>query len=320
LNLSRVHLFLIATPMVLFGSALTYAQLAGSDPRVMAYQGTLENGGVAVIGAHDIRVAAFTAANGDATCLVNANPGTCGLWWEQHAGVDVVGGRFALILGSTTPLPDAFYAQNAAHLKVAVRQAGAPAFTLLEGAQRVVPAPLAGRSMGATDFTVTGSISVAGAASLRGDINIRNGQIQVTDGARITGNNSGGNLHLDATSGGGDGRTYLNFYNGRGIRFGSGAQTVTSEVDNNGNFSARSFSANTSMSTPFLSAGGVSISGNLTVSGNLHDDCYDTGFGCGRIYCANGYYMVGMDIAENEDCGGGGDYDFSSFSLTCCRL
>lgn len=307
--------------MVLFGSALTYAQLAGGDPRIMAYQGVLENNGAASIGAHDIRVAAFTSPTADGTCLVTASPGACGLWWEQHANVEVSGGRFGLILGSNTALPDVFYAQNAAYLKLAVRKAGDPAFTLLGGTQRVVPTPLSGRAFGATNFTVTGSItvggtsSVAGNSSVGGDLRIRNGQVTIADGARITGNNGSGNLHLDANAAGVDGRTYLNWFSGRGVRFGSGAQSQVAEVDSSGNFSARSFNANTSMSTPSLS-----VSGNFSAPNNSHEDCYDTTFQCGRIYCANGYYMVGLDIAENENCGGSGDFDFSPFSLTCCRL
>ncbi|HEY1087143.1 MAG TPA: hypothetical protein VGE37_05585 [Archangium sp.] len=69
-----------------------------------------------------------------------------------------------------------------------------------------------------------------------------------------------------------------------------------------------------------LISGTLQANGNFYVGGNSHDDCYTTGYGCGFVNCNNGYYAVGLDIGENEDCGGGGDFDFSSFALRCCRL
>lgn len=69
-----------------------------------------------------------------------------------------------------------------------------------------------------------------------------------------------------------------------------------------------------------LVSGTWQVNGNFYSAGNFHDDCYTTGYECGLLNCANGYFMVGLDIAENEACGGSGDYDFSSFALRCCRL
>jgi hypothetical protein len=66
--------------------------------------------------------------------------------------------------------------------------------------------------------------------------------------------------------------------------------------------------------------GGVTINGDLVVPNNQHGTCYTTGYGCGFINCNNGYFMAGLDIGENEDCGGGGDFDYSSFALVCCKL
>lgn len=77
---------------------------------------------------------------------------------------------------------------------------------------------------------------------------------------------------------------------------------------------------NTNVTNNFSVTGTVTAGGDLIADGNAHGTCYETGYECGWIYCAAGYYMVGLDIAENENCGGGGDFDFSPFAVRCCRL
>ncbi len=77
---------------------------------------------------------------------------------------------------------------------------------------------------------------------------------------------------------------------------------------------------NTSVFGALSTTGALTVGGDLVSNSNQHGNCYDTAYGCGYVTCAGGYFMAGLDIAENEVCGGQGDFDYSEFSLRCCRL
>lgn len=119
----------------------------------------------------------------------------------------------------------------------------------------------------------------------------------------------------------------------QGIGFGFNTVYATgTNADQDLNLKARGngvIRANSTMHVGAVSAFGavtvtgtnsLNVGGDLVANGNVHGACYDTGYECGWITCAPGYFMAGLDIAENENCGGGGDYDFSPFALRCCRL
>lgn len=305
MRLSRPLLFVVSCILVVGGSALTWAQLAPTDPRVMSYRGHLENNGAATDGSYDFRFAAFATATADASCLLAATPGTCGLWWEEQSAVNVAAGNFAVLLGASTVLPDAFYAQSQVFLSLAVRRTGDPAFTLLGASQRITPAPFAGRAYGSVDFKVTGTLDVGNQVTVGNRVSVAGGTIVLTD--RIVGNNVGGNLHLDPNSGRSDGRIYLNWFSGRGVRVGNGAGATVVDID---------------------SAGNVSMNGNLSVNGNTHGSCFWTDWGCDALYCPNGQFMAGAEQWSdpgnannwNELCYGAGDYDLAPMRIYCCTL
>lgn len=107
------------------------------------------------------------------------------------------------------------------------------------------------------------------------------------------------------------------------------SMTIATTANVNGAFSAIGASSigstltvagATTLNSTLNVSGATTVNGNFSAPNNQHEGCYDTAYECGWLQCANGYYMVGLDIAENENCGGSGDFDFSPFALRCCRL
>lgn len=67
-------------------------------------------------------------------------------------------------------------------------------------------------------------------------------------------------------------------------------------------------------------ANAATIGGDLVANNNTTGACFDTAPACNMTACPSGYFMIGLDILENEACGGGGDFDFSQFVIRCCQL
>ena len=66
-------------------------------------------------------------------------------------------------------------------------------------------------------------------------------RIGAPNGYGIQGSNSAGNFHLDADGSKTDGHIYLNWFSGKGVRFGNGASTEVASVDSAGSLKAASF-------------------------------------------------------------------------------
>ena len=92
----------------------------------------------------------------------------------------------------------------------------------------------------------TGPVTVAGVSSTTLTLGSGSGG--------IFGSNSAGNLHIDADKSKATGRLYLNYFNGNGIVFGSGAGGSAGSIDSAGNLSVN---------------GNAAVGGNATVTGTL---------------------------------------------------
>ena len=132
--------------------------------------------------------------------------------------VECFGGDFAVVLNS---LPEGVF--NAAQLWMGFTVEGSSFATR----QQIFAAPQAVRAGQADVFTVTGG---------------------------IRGGNTAGNLHLDANNPTGvDGSLYLNYFSGREVKFGNGANGVVASVNSTGDVAARA----------------VTTSGDIRANGNL---------------------------------------------------
>ncbi len=180
---SRRWLALCGSTAILAGGVLALAVTGpfGTPPRLIAYGGTLDQGGMPVTGPVPMT---FFILN-SATALPAA-----ALWSEDYPAatpVNVVGGRFDVILGSRTPVtgvPDSVF-QNG-ELYVAVRVAGVD----LEGRQRLVTNPFAITAAQAQDFSVLGNLRVSGSATMTGAVAV-NPTTDASVGLRVsTGTNS----------------------------------------------------------------------------------------------------------------------------------
>lgn len=128
----------------------------GTPPRVVAYSGTLDQNGMAVNG--DIPMTFFLLRD-PAFATAQA------VWSEDRPAanpVRVSGGKFAVQLGTVTPIPDAVFSTG--DLYVAVSVAGVE----LAGRQRIFSSPYAVTAAQARDFTIAGNAVVSGTTTLNG--------------------------------------------------------------------------------------------------------------------------------------------------------
>lgn len=211
-------------------ASVTWAQMDIGESRLIPYEGHLDLNGVPVTGTYDFRFALFANDGADASCLVAADPGACGFWWEQHLeaegeGVEVNGGAFGVVLGETQALNDAVFAQADLYLAMAVKATSDPAFTLLSGKQRILAVPFAARAAAAKNYEITGQAYLSGSYDTQTQMDGT-----VSDGNLVIGDRGGSNITIDAdeiaarnASYPGDlyiqeiagaGNTYLNRYSG----------------------------------------------------------------------------------------------------------
>lgn len=115
------------------------AQAFGDAP--IAYNGRLELDGAPVDGTYAMRFGIVLTAGASSECLV---AGSC-TWWEEHAAVDVAGGRFSVALGEVTAFPATLFSSGDLYLLVAVYD-GAAGWKLLGDRQRLLAVPRAART------------------------------------------------------------------------------------------------------------------------------------------------------------------------------
>lgn len=147
-------------------------------PRVVPYEGIVEADGVGVDGALAVRFEIYD--------------GTVAVWSEEQT-VTVHAGRFAALLGSTTPIDPVFEAADDLTLGVTVLNGpGLDDDVPLSGRQRFVPVPYALWAATSSDLTVardlfvTRNVEVTGATRFNGPLTFdgRNtgGWIEFSDG------------------------------------------------------------------------------------------------------------------------------------------
>jgi len=115
---------LIGSALLLWGGVPTVAQV----PRVLHYQATLTDGAFPVDGPVDVG-AAFYADSMDvgAAFYADSTGGTpLAGWSESYEDVPLPDGRLSLLLGRTTPIPDAVLATPALYLQLSVNDTDFP--------------------------------------------------------------------------------------------------------------------------------------------------------------------------------------------------
>jgi hypothetical protein len=133
----------------------------------------------------------------------------------------------------------------------------------------------------------------------------------------VYGSNAAGNLHLDADPGKADGRVYLNWFSGRGVRFGSGQNTQVAEIDAGGHLTA------TTVST----SGAISSGGDVSAASFNGLQIFLTpptpaapNLSCGNICVNNGGSCLAMRASPNAVQYGPGqctDVLTPGFTLKC---
>lgn len=303
-----------------------WGQLGGPSGVRVPFRGHLERDGQPVEGTLRVRFHVYNAA-------ADPEPCSSGAWSE----VTVRAGTLAAEAG---PFPESCVRNRDVYLAVEIDDGAGP--VALSGRQRVFSAAIASTSgtgdfdvggdleVGA-DMTVSGDLSVAGgatASSLEADAATVNGLVssvpaqvralRLDDAGRqtlrvaadegfLSGSNVAGNFHIDANSPprGSNAvntqqRLYLNWYSGNGVAFGNGAQGVVGSINADAE---------------------LWMNGDLNAPSNGHGECYWTAWGCGVIYCGDGFYVAGLENQDGEGCGGAGNIDdFPMFRLLCCRL
>jgi len=132
---------LLLTFFVLVGAAsFGLARVRTADTRTIPYQGVLERDGAPVTGSVTARFGLFSAAGANTACVAS---NSCPLWSEEQI-IDVVDGRFSVMLGDVGPrrLTSAILQSPELFLGVAFKTADDAGFTALGGTQEIVGAPI----------------------------------------------------------------------------------------------------------------------------------------------------------------------------------
>lgn len=132
---------LLLTFFVLVGvTSFGFARVRTAESRTIPYQGVLERNGAPVTGAVNARFGLFSGANANTACVATND---CALWSEEQV-IDVVDGRFSVMLGDAGPrrLTSAILQSPELFLGVAFKTDDDATFTALSGTQEIVGAPI----------------------------------------------------------------------------------------------------------------------------------------------------------------------------------
>jgi len=155
---NRAPIALVTATILIGTSVWVYAQSGpGTGNAVIPYQGRIENNGLPLEGPTDLRVALFTSAGADTSCLSAAVLGACGVWTQEFASTPVAAGNFALRLGDDDSLGDDVFANDALFLGVAVNDGSS--WVALGGLQAIASVPHAIRTETANEL-IANSIDV----------------------------------------------------------------------------------------------------------------------------------------------------------------
>jgi|GEM_PF-848435 len=209
---------------------LSLASLAdlGNGGVYVPYTGHLERDNVPLSETVNLQFEVFTAASGGTACQTTAPLST-----------DVNAGAFSVVVG---PLDENCILDRSVYLEVLVDDGS--------GATR-----LSGRSQ----------VHPALAASTSGNGDFYSNDVRIEASANVFGSNSAGNLHIDTDDSKSNGRLYLNYYSGNGVRIGNGSGTgagVVVDIDTSGNIAASG-----DLSGASLDVTGAIEGGSLTVDG-----------------------------------------------------
>jgi len=157
-SLTRKTQALVAAVVLVGSGSVAFARMQLGEERSIPYQGVLEQNGVASTGPVTLRFSLFDAAVGGAL-----------VWKDEHV-VDVVNGRFAVVLGDGDGdvLDDAVLETPALFLEIDVLGDGGLT-TTLSPRQEIIPVPLAARAVHAVKAASVADKSIT-RASLADDV------------------------------------------------------------------------------------------------------------------------------------------------------
>jgi hypothetical protein len=216
---------MLAVLATLLTAELAIGAGAGAPARGLPYSGRLELDGAPISSVVPMKFDLFD----------DATAGT--LLFTQSQDVQVVGGAFAVILGTVggNPLPPEAY--TSAELFIAVTVNG----VALEDRKQIFAATQSVRGAQADNFTVTQNLTVTGTATVA---TLNASAVHVGDlkldpaaggGSHIAAGNVNGNMHIDADNPStGEGALYLNYYSGKGVKIGDGANGIVAQVNTAG--------------------------------------------------------------------------------------
>ncbi|MBI5496649.1 MAG: hypothetical protein HY904_16635 [Deltaproteobacteria bacterium] len=265
----------------------------GIPPRLIGYEGMLEDNGVPINGSVAMNFRMFDAATGGTE-----------LWAETHDGADaraplveVRAGRFGVALGARTTLAATVFTYPEVYLAVEVAPAAGAPYVPLAGRQRLMSAPSSLVTARAKDLA-------AETASFSGDVSINGGNAAFSWRAA-----EGQVLQLAGANGT---VMYLENLNGTFRLVNHPWTAGVFHVDQSGN---------------------VSATGTVTATGFLGAtlDCYTTGWGsftgCTAYpdpappACNAGYVFTGIGAFTQSDSGCGVSANTNArVKARCCRV
>ncbi len=144
----RRRFFVGFAALVLLASAFAIAVGPGPQPATIPYRGHLDLGGTPLNSEVTLQFELFD----------DPNPASSSLSWNETHVVTPAAGKFAVLLGATTPVPDDAFRAAALYLRISVNG------SQLTGLQPILPVASAHRAdradnLQATEATVTGTLA-----------------------------------------------------------------------------------------------------------------------------------------------------------------
>lgn len=145
-----------------YGAYAQTGQTGVQPPRLIAYQGYLEDGGGPIEGQLDVDFFITSERNTPLSADCASSSAPC--YWSQERAVTFSRGYFSLVLGEENALPLTLFRDSTVYLRVSIGG------ETLDGAQRLLAAPFAVTAELAGDLSVDSALSVNNALTVADDL------------------------------------------------------------------------------------------------------------------------------------------------------